>query len=129
MIMKLLILTLLICISFTLVIGQSVGINSTGASPDPGSILDISSTNKGLLIPRMTYSQRLGVSPSIAMLVYQTNSGSTLTSLAGFYIYDGAIWKRMARADEIPGGGSTPGWTISVDNQYSSVTGNVGIGT
>ena len=104
---------------------QSVGI---GGTPSPNAILDITSTTKGLLIPRMTYSDRLAVTPSIGMFVYQTNSALP-ASLAGFYIYDGSIWKRMARADEITGGGSTPGWTIVADDQYSNVTGDVGIGT
>lgn len=105
---------------------QSVGI---GAAPNPNAILDLTSINKGLLIPRMTYSQRITITASIGMLVYQTNSNTVPAALAGFYIYDGSIWKRMARADELSGSGSTPGWTISGDDQFSSVTGNVGIGT
>jgi len=37
---------------------QGVGINNTGASPDPSAGLDVDFTNKGFLPPRMTTSQR-----------------------------------------------------------------------
>ena len=33
--------------------GQNVAINSTGAAPDPSSVLDLSSSNKGFLAPRV----------------------------------------------------------------------------
>ena len=35
-----------------------VGVNSTGAAPNPRAMMDVSSTTKGLLIPRMTEAQR-----------------------------------------------------------------------
>ena len=34
-----------------------VGINTDNSLPDSSAILDVKSTNKGLLIPRMTQSQ------------------------------------------------------------------------
>jgi len=33
---------------------NNVAINETGADPHPSAMLDVSSTNKGVLIPRMT---------------------------------------------------------------------------
>ena len=36
-----------------------VGINATGAAPAPSAMMDLTSTTKGLLIPRMTEAQRL----------------------------------------------------------------------
>ena len=40
------------------------------------------------------------------------------------------IWKRIARADELGGGGGgSTGWTIAGDDQFSNLAGNVGIGT
>lgn len=74
-----------------------VAINSTGAAPNPGgahSILDISSLNKGLLIPRMTNQERVNitvVAPNTpaardGLLVYQTDSVGN--SGRGFYYYD-----------------------------------------
>jgi hypothetical protein len=35
-----------------------MGINATGIAPDPSAMLDVRSTTKGLLIPRMTTAQR-----------------------------------------------------------------------
>ncbi len=83
----------LLCITINLfsfsfgVYGQSVGINATGASPDPSAILDLASKEKGLLVPRMLAADRTILpSPVKGLLVYQTNNDS------GFYYYDGAQW-------------------------------------
>ena len=38
---------------------QGIAINETGAAPDPSSLLDISSTTKGLLIHRMRTIERI----------------------------------------------------------------------
>ena len=35
-----------------------VGINATGVAPTASAMLDVSSTNKGILIPRMTTIQK-----------------------------------------------------------------------
>ncbi len=95
---------------------QSVGINNTGATAQPSAMLDVSSTNKGLLVPRMTNAQRDAIaSPATGLLVYQTNV------TAGFYYYNGTVWTVI--------GGGTAGWTIVGDNMYNNNTGKVGIGT
>ncbi|MBN8701707.1 MAG: hypothetical protein J0M08_01455 [Bacteroidetes bacterium] len=45
-------------------------------TPDPSAILDVSSTNKGLLAPRMTTTQRLAIaSPADGLIVYDTTVG------------------------------------------------------
>ena len=70
---------------------QSLGINTTGAAAANSSILDVSSTDKGLLVPRMNKSQRNAIgSPATGLLVYQNSPDST-----GFYYYDGAKWGWM----------------------------------
>ena len=104
---------------------QNIGIGTT--DPDDSSILDITSTTDGLLIPRMTYAQRIAIgTPAPGLMVIQTNASGIFQS--GLYYYDGSLWKRFARADEITGGGN-PSWTITADNQYSNLAGNIGIGT
>src|SRR5258706_10612708 len=66
---------------------------STGAAgigtltPNASSLLDITSTTKGILIPRMTLTQRNAiVSPVTGLMIYQTNS------TPGFYYYSGSAW-------------------------------------
>lgn len=82
------IITLFISSLFTLkCFSQSVSVNNTGAAADSTAMLDVSSTTKGLLIPRMTSQQRTAIaSPATGLLVYQTNGD------AGFYYYNGANW-------------------------------------
>jgi len=68
-----------------------VAINTTGAEPDNSAMLDVSGSDKGILIPRMTETQRTAIgSPAKGLLVYQ-NDGTE-----GFYYYTGSSWTRMA---------------------------------
>ncbi len=63
---------------------QSVSINSDGSSPDASAMLDIKSTTKGLLFPRMTQAQRTAIaSPATGLLVFQTDG------TAGYYYNTG----------------------------------------
>ena len=57
---------------FSQITFSQIGINTT--SPDPSSVLDITSTSKGILIPRMTTSQRdLILSPTNSLLIYNSS--------------------------------------------------------
>jgi hypothetical protein len=71
-----------------------VGFAQTGigtTTPDASAKLDISSTNKGVLIPRMTAAQKTAiVSPSTGLLVFQTDAP------AGFYYYNGSSWLNIS---------------------------------
>ena len=56
---------------------QAVGIRADNTSPDASSMLDIKSTTKGLLIPRMTSGQRSGIpAPAVGLMVYDTDTQS-----------------------------------------------------
>jgi uncharacterized protein (TIGR02145 family) len=60
---------------YMLAYAQNVGINTTGATPDPSAALDIDFTNRGLLIPRMTTAQRNAIaSPALSLLIYNTDA-------------------------------------------------------
>ena len=62
----------------------ATSINDTGEDPDSSSILDISSTSHGMLIPRMTMIQRdLITEPATSLLIYQTDD------TPGFYFNAG----------------------------------------
>lgn len=64
----------LLAINYT---NAQVSVNTTGAIADPSAMLDISSTNKGILIPRMTTSQRNAIStPAIGLMVFDNTTGS-----------------------------------------------------
>jgi hypothetical protein len=62
-----------------------VGIGTS--SPSASAILDLTSTSKGVLIPRMTAAQKSAISsPSTGLLIFQTDAP------AGFYYYNGSAW-------------------------------------
>ena len=62
-----------------------VGIGTS--TPAATAALDVSSTTKGVLIPRMTAAQKSAISsPSNGLLIFQTDAP------AGFYFYNGSAW-------------------------------------
>lgn len=84
----------LICIflfgALTNSVYSQVGIGTT--NPDASSLLDVFSTEKGLLIPRMTTAEKLAiVSPSNGLIVYDTD-------LSCFSFFDGpnTIWSCLS---------------------------------
>jgi len=80
------ILTILAVVS-TFIMNAQVAINDDGSDADGSAKLDISSTEGGILIPRMTQAQRNAISnPANGLLIYQTTSSS------GFYYYNGSSW-------------------------------------
>ena len=63
---------LLLLILCDKIVQAQVGVNTT--TPDPSAILDVSSTNKGILFPRMTTAQKLAItSPANGLMVYDTD--------------------------------------------------------
>ncbi len=106
-----------ILLSFLFVIeiftaNAQVGINNT--NPDASSALDITSTNSGILIPRMTKVQRDAITaPATGLMVFQTDN------TPGFYYFEGT-WKPFAGESH---------WVAEGDNIYNGNTGNVGVGT
>lgn len=66
---------------------QSVSISNNAVTADTTALLDISSTSKGLLIPRMTAQQKTAIaSPATGLLIFQTDGDP------GFYYYNGTDW-------------------------------------
>lgn len=111
-------LILAICamlISLQYIQAQGVGINNS--NPDASAVLDVSSTTKGVLVPRMTTAQRNAiVTPATGLLIFQTDNTT------GFYYYNGTTWLAIA-------GASDNDWTTSGTDLYNANTGNIGIGT
>ncbi|MEM6699567.1 MAG: right-handed parallel beta-helix repeat-containing protein, partial [Bacteroidota bacterium] len=86
---------------FSLSLHAQVGINSDGSAPDPSAMLDVQSTSKGFLTPRMTEAQRDAIAtPATGLLIYQ------IDGTAGFYYNEGTpvapAWKRIGNEESNP---------------------------
>ena len=104
--MKYIYFLLIICLS-VLVQAQNVGIGTM--APDTSAIFEMKSTNKGILIPRITEAARLQIAdPAGYLLVFQYNS--TSTSSKGFYYFDGGddTWYRIGTSKQIGIGTENP---------------------
>ena len=67
---------------------QNVGIGTN--TPHPSAALDITDTQRGLLIPRMTASQRNNIqNPAEGLMVFQTDDST------GFWFYSGQKWSTI----------------------------------
>lgn len=121
MLLKRTLLLLILMVGFST--QAQVGINTT--DPDPSSMLDISSTDSGLLIPRMTSAQRDAIaSPAEGLLIYDTTLGNIC-------IYQNDQWNLLKKArsnyklitsiadlsDELAAGGNTE-YLLSGDTLY-----------
>lgn len=96
--------------------GNGVSINNTSTLANSSAILDMTSTTKGVLIPRMTSANRTAIlSPATGLLVYDTN-------LNGFMFYNGTDWTSI-------GGGGASEWSVNGVDIFNNNSGNVGIGT
>lgn len=85
--MKKIILISIFLVSSLIANAQWVLINDGGGDPVGSAALEINSTDRGLLIPRMTLAQRLAIAfPSEGLLVYQNDATK------GFYFHDGTQW-------------------------------------
>ncbi|MFZ1750331.1 MAG: hypothetical protein WAU01_09075, partial [Saprospiraceae bacterium] len=58
-----------------LAFSQNVSISADGSFPDNNAMLDIKSNSKGILIPRLTSAQRLGIiSPVPGLTVFDSET-------------------------------------------------------
>jgi hypothetical protein len=90
---------------------QNVAINSNGASPDTSALLDLQSTNKGLLISRLSLTSLTDATtiplPAHSLLIYNTNAA--LAGGEGYYYNSGTtgspVWVKL--------NSSGSGWQLS----------------
>lgn len=93
------------------VYAQGIGIGTN--TPHASSILDLSSNSKGLLIPRMTTTQRnLITSPALGLMVYDSTIKNQM-------FYNGDGWVSMGNSAQL--------WTAN-GSDIHYVPGKVGIG-
>ncbi len=97
------------------VFSQSVVISeSANPIPEGSAILDIQSTTKGFLPPRLTFNQRTAMQfPVAGLVVYDTDMNK-------LYVYAGDFWAPVVSGDH---------WLLSEENHLFYNSGNVGIGT
>ncbi|MEM6347260.1 MAG: hypothetical protein AAF927_25445 [Bacteroidota bacterium] len=103
--------TLFALLALPLCLQAQVSINETNDDPDPSAMLDVKSTNKGMLIPRMTTAERDAIAqPATGLQIYNTD-------ISTINYYDGTAWKTL----------DSP-WKAKGDSIYYD-QGMVGIGT
>lgn len=91
-------ISLLLVLACQGVILAQVGINTT--APQPGAMLDIESSTKGMLVPRVDIANLNTIAPitggsTESLLVYNTN----VTTGKGFYYWDGSFWVEVSGED------------------------------
>ncbi len=89
-----------------------VAVNTAGTEADPSAMLDVSSTVKGFLPPRVNSVSDIS-SPAEGLMVFQT------TAPAGYYYYDGSSWKALSD-------GNSDFWRISGNQGLSATTNFIG---
>src|SRR5688500_2029491 len=83
-----------ICLSAILLLSLNVhgqvSINTTGMPPASSAMLEVTSISKGVLIPRMTTTDRNGiVSPAASLMIYNTTTGA-------YNYWNGSSWMAIA---------------------------------
>ncbi|RYG52133.1 MAG: hypothetical protein EOO01_07160 [Chitinophagaceae bacterium] len=94
---------------------QGVAINTDGSNPAPSAMLDVQSTTRGFLLPRMTTAQRNAISnPTNGLLVYDTDR-------ATMYQRDGFFWRALLNTNH---------WNFSLTRNFLyNTSDSIGIGT
>jgi hypothetical protein len=87
-----------------------VSINNDGTLPDNSAMLDVKSTSKGILLPRMTLAQRNAISsPATGLMIWQTDN------VPGFYYNSGTSVSPVWVID-----GTGSGWGLTGNSGTSS---------
>ena len=129
---------MLIIVTGNKVNAQSMGISSSAITPDVSSILEMRTSTKGLLMPRLTTTERDAIaSPATGLIIYNTTASK-------FNFYNGSTWITMfsgssvvnsvtGTSNRITIGGTAADPTVDISSGYvgqSSITtlGTIGSG-
>lgn len=116
-------ITLLLVI-FSLIAKAQVSIGAV--TPDASAQLDVVSTQRGILIPRMTQAQRNAINssnPTEATLIYQTDGAS------GFYYFNGSAWIPFGAETIVPYASGLPVTLTTVVGELARTAAVVGFGS
>ena len=92
---------------YSAAVAQNIGINATGATPAASAMLDITATDKGLLIPRVALTSAAAAgpiaAPATSLLVYNTaTAGAAPNNVTpGFYYWSGTAWVPLATSSTL----------------------------
>jgi len=106
---------------------SQVGINTT--TPAGGSMLDVETSDKGILIPRVDIADLSTIAPvtggsTTSLLVYNSNT----TTGPGFFYWNGSIWVGIDGDDDwklVGNAGTTPGTGVGQNYVGTSDAQNV----
>lgn len=125
-------LFLILAITFLLFLNSIKAQVGIGVSdPASSAMLDITSSNKGLLIPRIALASTTDIttitSPANGLLIW--NNGLGGVSAAGFYFWSNSKWNQVATTSTAPP--SSGGWSTSGNNvgSYGGANTNLSLGT
>ena len=97
-------------LSLQQVTAQSLAINTDGSTADASALLDVKSTAKGMLIPRMRSVERTAIgAPAGGLLVYDVDS-------LAFSYYNGTVWTFLKADADTSKGWSVNGNTVTNSN-------------
>ncbi len=88
------------------------------ATPDASAALEISSTDQGVLIPRLSDTSVV-TTPATGLLVYWNAQSS-------FWYYDGTKWNKIGAGSSGGSGGSGSGWELSGNGGTTAGTNFIG---
>jgi len=92
-------LSLLILLLITSSLQAQVSVTTDGSAPDASAMLDVQSSMKGMLVPRMTTAQRTAIGlPAEALLVYDLDTKS-------FWYVKQSAWTEISS--------TTAGWSLN----------------
>ena len=109
-------IALLMCCFIIYRLNAQIGLGIT--IPHPNAYFEISSTTKGVLLPRMKSAERMALTPAPTatakgLLVYDTD-------LSSYMYWDGVNWQTISST-------SNGIWATNGNNIHNTNTGNVGI--
>lgn len=93
----------MLLLSATMAQAQNVGINPTGVAPDGSAMLDVSATDRGMLVPRLALTALNApapvAAPAASLLVYNTATAGVAPNnvTPGYYYWSGAPANRWIR--------------------------------
>ena len=100
--MKKSIISVVFIVFSTILFSQNVGINIDGSAPNASAMLDVKSTSKGFLPPRMTLAQRTAIAnPPAGLMVWCSNCGAS----GELQVYNGTAWTSLT----VSAASGTPG--------------------